>query len=143
MRNAFGVFDTEQDGIITYEEFHVALKECNLDNETVEKVFNSMDVDKNGSISYCEFLAALLEARSNIDEERVADAFDRLDHSDTGYISKEDLASLLGQDKDSKDVQRLIAEADTDQDGQSKSRESSFIACKRGGSSLTLSLCQL
>lgn len=137
LRSAFGVFDTEQDGIITYNEFQVALKECNLDGETVEKVFNSMDVDKNGSISYCEFLAALLEARSNIDEERVADAFDRLDHSDTGYISKEDLASLLGQDKDSKDVQRLIEEADTDKDGQSKTRES-FHFCKRRGSSLTL-----
>lgn len=50
----------------------------------------------------------------------MADAFDRLDHSDTGYISKEDLASLLGRDKDSEDVKKLIEEADTDKDGQSK-----------------------
>lgn len=120
LRAAFGHFDTEQDGHVTIEEFRNALKECNLDETTLTKVFDSMDVDKNGSISYTEFLAALLEARSNIDEERVADAFDRLDHSDTGYISKEDLASLLGRDKNSEDVQRLIREADTDQDGQSK-----------------------
>jgi len=120
MRTAFSHFDTESDGYITFDEFRHALKECNLDEETLTKVYKSIDVDSSGSISYCEFLAAVLEARSNIDEERVADAFDRLDHSDTGYISKEDLASLLGRDKDSEDVQRLIKEADTDKDGQSK-----------------------
>jgi calcium-dependent protein kinase len=120
LRTAFGHFDTEQDGFVSREEFRNALKECNLNDDTLTKVFDSMDVDKNGSISYTEFLAALLEARTNIDEERVADAFDRLDHSDTGYISKEDLASLLGKKKDSEDVQRLIREADTDHDGQSK-----------------------
>lgn len=120
LRTAFSHFDTEQDGFVSREEFRNALKECNLNDATLTKVFDSMDVDKNGSISYTEFLAALLEARTNIDEERVADAFDRLDHSDTGYISKQDLASLLGKKKDSEDVQRLIKEADTDHDGQSK-----------------------
>ena len=120
LRTAFSHFDTESDGFITFEEFRNALKECNLDDGMLSKVYNSMDVDKNGTVSYTEFLAAVLEARSNIDEERVADAFDRLDHSDTGYISKQDLASLLGRDKDSEDVQRLIREADTNQDGQSK-----------------------
>lgn len=59
----------------------------------------------------------------------MADAFDRLDHSDTGYISKEDLASLLGHDKDSDDVQRLIKEADTDKDGQISFQE--FLAVFR------------
>lgn len=53
MRNAFGHFDTENDGFITYNEFCDALKECNLDDATVAKVFDSMDIDKNGSISYC------------------------------------------------------------------------------------------
>jgi Ca2+-binding EF-hand superfamily protein len=120
MRTAFSHFDAESDGYITFEEFRNALKECNLDDGTLNKVYNSMDVNKNGTVSYTEFLAAVLEARSNIDEERVADAFDRLDSDDTGYISKQDLASLLGRDKDSEDVQRLIREADTDQDGQSK-----------------------
>jgi len=129
LRTAFGHFDTEQDGFVSREEFRNALKECNLNDETLTKVFDSMDVDKNGSISYTEFLAALLEARTNIDEERVADAFDRLDHSDTGYISKEDLASLLGKKKDSEDVQRLIREADTDHDGQISFQE--FLAVFR------------
>ena len=119
MRDAFHHYDTEKDGYLTYDEFHDALKECNLDETTLNSVFNSIDVDKSGTISYCEFLAAALEARTNIDEERVADAFDHLDKSDTGFISKEDLASLLGRDKNSEDVQRLIREADTDKDGQS------------------------
>jgi Ca2+-binding EF-hand superfamily protein len=78
------------------------------------------DISRDGKIAYCEFLAAVLEARSNIDEERVADCFDHLDNSDTGYISKEDLATVLGKDYNSEDIKRLINEADTDKDGQSK-----------------------
>lgn len=85
-----------------------------------ESAFHLQDVSHDGKISYCEFLAAVLDARSNIDEERVADCFDHLDISDTGYISKEDLASLLGQDSNSQEIKRLINEADTDKDGQSK-----------------------
>jgi calcium-dependent protein kinase len=129
MRDAFRHYDTEKDGYISYDEFCNALKECSLDEKTLNSVFNSIDVDKNGKISYCEFLAAALEARTNIDEERVADAFDHLDHSDTGFISKEDLASLLGHDKNSEDVQRLIQGADTDKDGKISFQE--FLAVFR------------
>lgn len=88
LRTAFTHFDTEQDGYVTRDEFRNALKECNLDETTLTKVFDGIDVDKNGSISYTEFLAAVLEARTNIDEERVADAFDR--------CVMETLASLYG-----------------------------------------------
>jgi Ca2+-binding EF-hand superfamily protein len=33
-------------------------------------------------------LAATLEAQSYVEEERIAEAFDRLDSDDSGYISK-------------------------------------------------------
>ena len=95
------------------------------------------DISHDGKISYCEFLAAVLEARSNIEEERVADCFDHLDKSDTGYISKEDLASLLGQDSNSEEIKRLINEADTDKDGQSKFCGTSFSQSSRASNSST------
>lgn len=47
------------------------------------------DLDGSGYIHYTEFLAATMETRGVIVEERLAEAFDRLDSDDSGYISKQ------------------------------------------------------
>ena len=69
---------------------------------------------------YTEFLAAALAAQANIEEERIAEAFDRLDSDDSGFISKQNLKDFLGQDSTWKDVEAIIMKADTDKDGKSK-----------------------
>jgi len=38
---------------------------------------------------YNEFIAATLEAQHRIEEEKLREAFDRIDSDETGYISKE------------------------------------------------------
>ena len=58
---------------------------------------------------------------SHIEEERVAEAFDRLDSDDSGYISTRDLRNFLGKDASMKRIDELIKDADVDHDGQSKS----------------------
>ena len=69
---------------------------------------------------YTEFLAATLEAHGRIEEERIADAFDRLDSDDSGYISKENLKEFLGDSVSDKDIKEIIASVDADNDGQSE-----------------------
>ena len=73
---------------------------------------------------YTEFLAATLEAHGHIEEERIADAFDRLDSDDSGYISKENLKEFLGDTASDKDIDGIIANVDADNDGQSE-----FFCC--------------
>ena len=68
--------------------------------------------------NYTEFLAATLEAHGHIEEERIADAFDRLDCDGSGYVSKEDLKEFLGNSATAKDIDELIKEGDKDKDGQ-------------------------
>ena len=46
------------------------------------------DVNKYGAINYTEFLAATLETKGRIETGRVAEAFDRFDASNSGYITK-------------------------------------------------------
>ena len=69
---------------------------------------------------YTEFIAASLEAQGHIEEERVAEAFDRLDSDDSGFISKENLAEFLGKEKHSPEIAAIIKDIDGDGDGQSK-----------------------
>ena len=57
---------------------------------------------------------------SHIEEERVAEAFDRLDGDESGYISTQDLRDFLGKDASMERIDELINDADVDHDGQSK-----------------------
>jgi calcium-dependent protein kinase len=62
-------------------------------------------------------LAATLEVKGDIEVERIAEAFDRLDSDDSGFISPQNLRDILGNYSD-QEIQSLVAEADTDKDGQ-------------------------
>jgi EF-hand domain pair len=63
-------------------------------------------------------LAATIEANGSVSEVRLAEAFDRLDSDDSGYISVENLLEILGDDFAKEDVEAIISEAATDSDGQ-------------------------
>ena len=43
------------------------------------------DLNNNGKINYTEFLAATIETFGNIEEDRISEAFDRIDCDDDGY----------------------------------------------------------
>jgi hypothetical protein len=72
----------------------------------------------DSDIEYTEFLGATIEAHGHIEEIRIAEAFDRLDADDSGYISKADLKSVMGSELDPERLEELMAEADADKDGK-------------------------
>jgi Ca2+-binding EF-hand superfamily protein len=43
------------------------------------------DLNQNGKINYTEFLAATIDAHGYIEEDRIAEAFDKLDIDGTGF----------------------------------------------------------
>jgi hypothetical protein len=73
-------------------------------------LFCSQDLDGSGRIRYTEFLAATIEAQGAISEERLAEAFDRLDSDDSGYIDAENLAEILGKDFPKEEIDGIIQE---------------------------------
>jgi hypothetical protein len=75
-------------------------------------------LDGTGRIRYTEFLAATIEAQGAISEERLAECFDRLDSDDSGYISAENLAELLGEDFPREEIDEIIREADLTKDNR-------------------------
>lgn len=74
------------------------------------------DVDGTNEVKYSEFLAATIEAHGAIDEEMLAEAFDRIDCDDSGYITVENLATILGSDVPKSYLASIIDDADIKRD---------------------------
>lgn len=97
MRRAFDKYDKKKDGVISMEEFKLALAEFNYSDEELADMFSQMvrakcvyspvvspslifpctklpqDVNNNGVILYTEFLAATLEMHGRVEEKRLAE----------------------------------------------------------------------
>jgi calcium-dependent protein kinase len=109
-------FDVEKDGVITIDEFKDALKVYSYTEDELCIMFNAVDIDGGNNISYSEFLAATIEAHGTIEEDRIAEAFDRLDSDDDGYITVKNLKSFLGQDISLDFIDGIIDEVDVTND---------------------------
>jgi len=76
LRKVFDQFDF----VISSEEFKVALSDkCSYTDAMINEMLNSVDINHNRHIMYTEFIAVTLEAQGQLDEDRVAEAFHRLD----------------------------------------------------------------
>ncbi len=121
LRKAFDQYDTENNGVISFEEFKVAVRDkFNYSDKEMKELFDSIDINHNGTIMYTEFIAASLEAQGYVEEERIAEAFDRLDCDGSGFISRENLLDFLGESATMEDVDAMLRDVDRDADGQSK-----------------------
>lgn len=123
LREAFDQYDANKHGTITYWEFRSALKEKgNFSDEELKKMFKSLDVNETGQIAYTEFLAATLESRGMIVREKIAEAFDRIDSDDTGFISRENLREVVrfhcSERVTDKLIDELMEEVGKDKDGK-------------------------
>lgn len=120
LNEQFLMADTEDTGTLNLLELKNALHKVNPDmsDETIETIFKGIDQDHSGEIHYNEFLAALAESQGLVTQERLAEAFDRIDAEGKGYISHDDLKMVLGKDYDHAVVNEMMNEADFDKKGQ-------------------------
>lgn len=112
LRRMFHRFDRSNVADITLDEFKIALQDYEYTEAECQRLFHGMDLDNSGVVHYSEFLAATIEAHGDISEERLAEAFDRIDADDSGYITVGDLRELLGDSVPSSYLNRIIDEAD-------------------------------
>jgi hypothetical protein len=87
LRRMFSWFDSSHNGEIDEEGLADALSVYAYRPDEIHELFLGIDIDGTGSVHYIEFLAATLEALGPVDEECLAEAFDRIDCDDTGFIS--------------------------------------------------------
>ena len=122
LQQKFARFDSNNSGVVSYEDFRKALLEINqkYTEEDILPIFKSLDAYDNGEIAYTEFVAAMLEKYVHLTEHRIDDAFERLDVTNSGFISTDDLRLVLGKDFTDEKAQNMISQIDTDGDGQGK-----------------------
>jgi Ca2+-binding EF-hand superfamily protein len=65
-----------------------------LTKSDISRLFAIVDIDNNNQISYTEFLAATLDPRE-VDIEELSKAFKLLDEDGNGYITKDEMRSVL------------------------------------------------
>ena len=102
------------------------VKEYDIDDlieneEELRKGFQSVDIDHNNKIDYTEFLAANLERKIFLKEEKLKEAFRAFDINDTGIIKKEDIIRVLKLENlpDKNNIANsIIEENDFDKDGK-------------------------
>ena len=118
MKTAFEEMDLKKNGTISLEEFRQVMSTTTTTTEeAVDKLFADVDLDQTGMIKYSEFLAACLQESLYLEDDRVVDAFNKLDVDHSGKITRANLKTVLGDDLDDSAIDRMIAEADFHKDG--------------------------
>ena len=100
LRETFKAFDINKDGSITFDELKIGLTKLNIDITTIKDIFNSIDTDKSGRIDYTEFIAATLDEKLYLQEQRLYEVFKTFDKDNSGKITIEEIMKVLKLEND-------------------------------------------
>lgn len=122
-REAFEIFDRDNDGYITIKELAEIMR--NLGNAPSEGEIQDMiaevDIDGNGNINFQEYISLMARRMRDGDlEEEMKQVFKLFDRDGNGKIDASELKSLMigiGEKITDDEVDDMIREADKDGDG--------------------------
>ncbi|XP_015171352.1 PREDICTED: neo-calmodulin-like isoform X6 [Polistes dominula] len=122
-KEAFMLFDKDEDGTITMAELGVVMRSLGQrpsDTELRDMV-NQVDQDGNGTIEFNEFLQMMSKKMKGADgKDELREAFRVFDKNKDGLISSKELRHVmtnLGEKLSEEEVDDMIKEADLDGDG--------------------------
>ncbi|BHF84192.1 hypothetical protein SprV_0902734200 [Sparganum proliferum] len=125
LHDAFILFDVNHDGRITEAELNSVLNFLGIKSSPAEvkQMIAEADVDGNGTVEYDEFLRMMSrysEKTSNYPDADMWEAFKVFDHNNDSVIDPDEIKRtmhFLGESVTDEEVQAMLLEADTDQDG--------------------------
>ncbi|XP_077298572.1 calmodulin-alpha-like isoform X2 [Arctopsyche grandis] len=122
-KEAFMLFDKDEDGTITMAELGVVMRSLGQRPTETElrDMVNEVDQDGNGTIEFNEFLQMMSKKMKGGDgEDELREAFRVFDKNNDGMISSVELRHVmtnLGERLTEEEVDDMIREADLDGDG--------------------------
>lgn len=131
VRDAFLEMDKDHHGTITINEFkEVMQKKFHVNNEDIQKAFDALNQSHTDEIHYSDFLAAMVASRIKLHDKLLKQTFRRFDTDGTGYITADNLKTILGGSVNQEEVDRLLADVDHPADGRISYED--FIAYLKG-----------
>merc|ERR1711907_514393 len=124
IKEAFELFDTDGSGSIASGELKVAMKALGFEPKPgeIEKLIHSVDDDGDGEMDYDDFERMMEQKILNKDQkDDLLKAFSLFDDDKTGTISLANLkrvAKELGETLSEEDLKAVIAESDTNGNGE-------------------------
>jgi calcium-dependent protein kinase len=122
LRKLFVGMDDNGDGQLTIVEVLEGLKKSGITvGVEMNEVLQSLDSDGSGKIDYTEFIAATLDRKKYIQEDRLWSAFRVFDLNGDGKISRAELAQVLHGNKfeeSNMNIESILKDCDTDGDGE-------------------------
>jgi len=135
LKKIFMSIDKNGDGQLTVQEMVEGLHKSGMQTipEELAELMKGVDADGSGVIDYTEFIAATLDKRKYIQEDRLWAAFRVFDTDGSGKITKQELQQVLAggklDDMAKKNIDEIMKECDTDGDGEIDFEE--FVAMMR------------
>lgn len=137
LREAFALFDTDNDGCITSKELRTVMHALRIEStdQEIQDMINNVDVDGSGTVDFNEFLKMMSTThqhcvRSNADrtteerraeEEEMRQAFKVFDIDGNGFIDARELKVTmcnLGENLSDRDIKQMMKLADKNSDGR-------------------------
>jgi len=136
IKEMFKTMDTDNDGIVSYEELKTGIAKLgsHLAELEVQMLIEAVDTNGRGALDYGEFLAVSLHLQRMANDEHLRRAFLFFDKDGNGFIEPEELREALVDDgaADSMEVVNdILHEVDTDKDGKISYDE--FVAMMKTG----------
>ncbi|XP_069118558.1 calmodulin-like isoform X2 [Argopecten irradians] len=123
-REVFDVYDKNKDGVIEAKELEKVMRDLGQNpstDEIIERISEG-DINGDGTIDFQEFLLMMAKRRKcPKNDDDLQRAFDVFDKDGNGYISRDELKSVmetLGERLTEVELDEMLKEADKDGDGQ-------------------------
>eukprot|EP01091_Cochliopodium_minus_P000659 TRINITY_DN10577_c0_g1_i1.p1 TRINITY_DN10577_c0_g1~~TRINITY_DN10577_c0_g1_i1.p1 ORF type:complete len:181 (+),score=66.77 TRINITY_DN10577_c0_g1_i1:50-592(+) len=125
IKEAFTLFDIDNDGNIDANELKIALKSLGIEasKNEIKKMISELDKNGDGKINYQEFesmMTAKIEPTDTIEE--MTKVFQLFSEDNDGFISLENLKKVAKEVGESQitdeELKEMIAEGDLDGDGK-------------------------
>jgi calcium-dependent protein kinase len=118
LKEIFNTLDKNKDGTLTLEEVKDGISKIESAKDLdFEGIFKSIDTDGSGAINYTEFLAATMDQKTYMKEEKLYEAFRAFDKDGSGKISIDEVRSVL-KGEEVKKVEELVKQFDQNGDGE-------------------------